>query len=360
MIKLLCILPNLNGGGAERMMSLICNNIDQSKFKVKLLLLDKKGVYLENLNSLVSVDSLESKKVSKSFFKILNYIKKEQPDIVFSTLGHMNCLIALLIPFFRKKIKFIARESNIVSLENRSFIEKLIIKIMYKNFDVIISQSDDMTNDLKENWKIKDSKIKKINNFSDKDFLEKKINEELSEKFSEEKINLISVGRLSKQKRFDKLIESFKNWKNEKDYHLYILGEGEEELKLKELAYKLKLSEKISFLGFQKNPYKYLKNSDVYILSSDYEGFPNVLLEANLCGIPILTNNCKGGINEIVENGVNGYIRNISDINFYEKINELLEMRKNPNHLKEYVDKKFNKKKIIKEYENIFEKVVKK
>ena len=166
------------------------------------------------------------------------------------------------------------------------------------------------------------------------------------------KINLLVAGRLNKVKGFDLLLDVLN--KLDANYHLTILGQGSEEKTLKEIAVKLNIVEKLSFLGFQSNPYKYMKQADIFILSSRYEGFPNVLLEANICGTPVIAFNCPGGTAEIIKNGVNGYLVP------YGNIEEMTNMIKSfdikafdENAIKEFIKKKYAADKIIKKYENV-------
>ena len=116
--------------------------------------------------------------------------------------------------------------------------------------------------------------------------------------FDNEHINLITVGRLEPQKNYDLLIDTVERVPKIK---LFILGRGILENDLKKKIFEKNLNDRIIFLGYDANPYKYLKKADLFIFGSNHEGFPNVLLEAMCCGLPILTTNCKSGPDEIME-----------------------------------------------------------
>ncbi|HET8685246.1 MAG TPA: glycosyltransferase, partial [Methanosarcina sp.] len=110
----------------------------------------------------------------------------------------------------------------------------------------------------------------------------------------------VSIGRLEKVKGFDILIEAISLMKS-KECYFFIIGEGSEESSLKEKVHGLALDNRIHFLGFKPNPYPYLKNADAFILSSRVEGFPNVILEALACEIPVIAVPAPGGTVEILE-----------------------------------------------------------
>jgi glycosyltransferase involved in cell wall biosynthesis len=323
--KILMVVPSMNGGGSERVMSIIANYLDRDKFIIILVLLKNEGVYLKDLEKDIDIIDLKSTKIRYSVIKLFKLIKDSNPDIVFSTLGSLNLILVFLKPLF-KNTKFVARESSIVSIKNKK--EKYpklydwLYKSFYNRFDLIVCQSEFMQKDMIENYHIRRTIV--INNPVDIKKIELLANQNRPRLFLNNKINLLAVGRLHKVKGFDKLLEVISKLSDK--YHLTIIGSGTEEKKLKELAIELSVHEKVTFLGFQSNPYKYMARADVMLLSSQYEGFPNVILESNACGVPVIAFDCPGGTREIIINGVNGYLTESGDvpkllsaIKFYDK-----------------------------------------
>ncbi|SEG41250.1 Glycosyltransferase involved in cell wall bisynthesis [Halpernia humi] len=355
-ISIIFILPDLEMGGAERIVTTIANHLDREKFQPKIMLLRKEGGYLEFLKDDVDIIDLKTPRIRNSLKPILKEIRKRKPDIIFSGFGEVNAYLALFIKLF-PKTKFIARETNVVS----QHVTRKEIKFFYKfynNYHKIICQSDDMQQDLVDNFKIKKEKIIKINNPVDFDFINEKLeNATKPELFSDDFKNVVAIGNLSARKGFDRLLTVFSFLKSEK-IKLHILGDGRDKEILNQLKIDLKL-ENVIFHGQQKNPYQFLKFADLFILSSRYEGFPNVLLEAGACGTYALANNCKGGITEIIQPKINGEISDIENHkNFAEKIKSILKENHDSEAIKNSIKSRFSKEIILEEYEEVLEKIL--
>lgn len=354
--KILFIVPSMRGGGAERVISTLLQHIDKDKFDLNLALITKEGKFLDDIPNHVNLIDLDTKRVRKSIFKIIKTINSLKPDIVFSTLGHLNLLISIIRPFLSNKIVFIGRESNTVSVINKqSKYPKLfdfLYNNFYNNFDHIVAQAEYMKKDLVENYQIKSEKISVINNPIDFENIKKLSNISSKELFDKSKINLLAVGRLSHQKGFDTLLEIMKEL--DEKYFLSILGQGPDEEKLKSTIKEFSLESKVQLLGFQDNPYIYMKQADIFVLSSRFEGFPNVVLEANTCGTTVIAFDCPGGTNEIIINGENGYLVKCQDKNdFIDKLKNIsLQKEINLNLLNKY-----EVSEIINQYTNLFQKM---
>ena len=353
--SILFILPDLNAGGAERIVTTIANHLPREKFSPSILLLRKEGLYLDFLQNDVEIIDIKTPRIRHALKPILKQIRKRKPDIVFSGFGEVNAYLSLFIKLF-PKTKFIARETNVVS----QHVTRKKIRFFYKfynNYDKIICQSDDMMNDLVDNFKIKKDKLIKINNPVDFSFIEEKLeNATKPESYREGYKNVVAIGNLSSRKGFDNLLKVFVKLKQHKVL-LHILGDGRD----KELLHQMKLNlglENVIFDGLQKNPYPFLKFVDLFVLSSRYEGFPNVLLEAGACGTYALANNCKGGIHEIIQPKINGEISDIENHEvFAAKILEILEQNHDSEAIKNSIQSRFSKEIILDKYFEVFEKI---
>jgi len=358
--KIMFVMPSLTGGGAERVMLTLINHIDKSKFIPIFVLTNKEGRFLKVLKTLpkdVEIIDLDTKQARYAIFKIAKVIKEIKPDIVFSTLGHLNLLMAMIRPFFSREIKFISRESNTVSVENKQ--EKYpklfdwLFKNVYNNFDLIITQSKYMRDDLIENFGTKKEKIAVIYNPVDIDNVQNKAQESVKNLYDNSKINLVAAGRLAPQKGFDILVESMKYLDDK--YHVTILGEGDDKEELEALIKTHKVEDKVTLAGFQHNPYVYMDKADFFVLSSRYEGLPNVILESNVCGTPSVAFTSPGGTAEIIKDGETGVlVREFDAKSFADGVKKAVEIEFDSKKIENFCKTNFNVEKIVKEYENNF------
>lgn len=297
-------------GGAERVIATLLNNIDKSKFrKIYLIVLNgEKNAFYLNMELINFID-LKCSRVRYSFIKIIFILWKIRPDIIFSTLNHLNLYLAALRPILPRAI-YIGRESSILTDANKFYgnkkIRNLLSRILYKNLDKIVCQSAYMFADLNKNFLIKKSKLALIYNPVDYTEIINSIKNKMV--FSNNyDLNLTFVGRLSAEKNLKLLLESIRNIKDF-SIELLIVGEGPEYRELMNIASSIVGTHSIKFLGFIYQPYDVIKSSDFLILCSRFEGLPNVALEALALDVPVISLPSPGGIPEIIKHQFNGFI----------------------------------------------------
>jgi glycosyltransferase involved in cell wall biosynthesis len=210
-----------------------------------------------------------------------------------------------------------------------------------------------MRKDLIWNFAVNPNRIVLINNPVNVDFIQKKANEKIDPFFDNKKL-LVSAGRLSYQKGYDLLIKTFSEI-TEYDYYLIIIGQGSDEAQLKKMVIDLNLEDKVVFTGFQDNPWKYIAKADFFISSSRFEGFPNAVIESLACGTPVIANNYKGGINEIINENV-GTIINITDSNEFRRCLSKLSTY-NRRSIMDYCRQKYSLHNIVRQYGELFERL---
>ena len=355
MKQLYLVIPTIRqGGGAAKVFLNLINNLSRNFFYITLVVNKMENYNMPILPNDIKIIDLNVAQSRYAIFKLIKLIVKDKPDIVFSTMGYMNLLIAIVRPLLPKYIRFVARETNTVSIKNKfqphpKLFDWLYTKF-YKNLDTIIAQSEYMKNDLIKNYNIKEANIKVINNPVDISSINKKLMSKL-DCYQNNKINLLAVGRFNSQKGYDSLIYAFS--KLSEKYILNIIGDGKEKENIKLLAKEINIIKRVNFLGFQDNPYAFMKQADLFILSSRYEGFPNVVLEANACGTPVVAFDCPGGTKEIIVDGFNGLMakcQNIDDL--AQKIEEAISAEFDQVEIIENIKTKYGLQNIIKQYEN--------
>ena len=310
--KILFLIPTLGGGGAERVMVTLLKHLDRSRFRLALAVVDiRNAVYLKDIPPDVEFIDLGCLRVRYALPKIIALIWKRRPDVVFCTLGHINLALAIVRNLLPNGVRTIARETSIVS-ENLSAysspsIWALLYRIFYHRHDLLVCQSRYMQDDLVGQFGFPPERSIVINNPVDTKQIRKLANTTLDNvDIASDSLLLVAAGRLSKVKGFDLLIEAMALLDRSpvpqpKALHLCIMGDGELFDELMQLAIIKGVSDKVSFVGFQSNPYAWFARADAFVLSSRHEGFPNVVLEALTCGTPVIATPAPGGTREILD-----------------------------------------------------------
>lgn len=315
--KLMFLIPTLQGGGSERVIVTLARHLDRSKFQVTLVVLDMTGaVYADDVPDDVELINLDCARVRYALSKVFNLVWERRPDVVLSTLSHLNLAVALLRPILPRSTRFLARESTVVTEILRNSrgerLRKMAYRGLYNRFDRIICQSHYMRDDLVENFKVEPQRAIVINNPVDVARIRQMAGDRrvgprrMPPDGCSRPLRLVAAGRLSVEKGFDLLIRAVL-LRCDPNIRLTVVGDGPLRSELEELASVLGVSEQVEFVGFQRNPYPFFVSAHGFVLSSRFEGFPNVVLEALACGVPIISTPAPGGVVEILR-GVTGCV----------------------------------------------------
>lgn len=303
------IIPNLKGGGAERAAANLSINLDKEKFNVFFVVYDSSDIQYDYDGKLLDLNIKESNNLIGKIFnfikraiKIKNMKRNMNIDTTISFLPGPNIINILT----KKDDKIIVSVRANVIRKNKSFYTKVLDYLMKHTFnraDYVTVVSEGIKEDLINTYKIEKDKIVVINNSYDIEKINKLacdfIPEE--EKYLFNGINIITVGRLVHSKGQYHLIRAFKDVLDKGlKLKLIIIGEGSLHDYLQDLITGYEIQDFVHILGFKNNPYKYIYNSDIFILPSISEGFPNVLVEAMICGKPVIASDCKTGPREIL------------------------------------------------------------
>lgn len=355
-------MNNLAGGGAERTIVNILNTIDKEKFNLVLVLgSEQNNDYLNQVYKEIKIIILKANRNRERISKLAAVIKKENPDLLFTTREKNNIVLILSRILSLRKIPVIVREStHRTKSGNNSIIFKLITFVLYNFFACkIIALSYGVKDDLLMNFGIRKRKIEVIYNPVDIENIEIQSNEIIDDvEIDNNYKTIVTIGRLAKPKDYPTLLKSVRLVKDKMDVKVIILGKGPEKENIVELISQLRIEDSVELVGFKDNPYKYLRKADLFLLTSRWEGFAHVIVEAMVLGIPVIATDCKSGPKEIIGENEYGVIVPVGDV---ENISEnIIHILRDENLSDKYSDlgkkraRDFDSKKIIKQYEDLF------
>lgn len=310
-------LPSLRGGGAERVMVTLANGFAKRGHRVDLVLVQAEGPYLPEVCSAVRIVDLNKGRVLTSLMPLARYLRRERPHVLLSTLRHANAVAAMAHRLASSTARLVLREANHVSRSDFSGltgrINLRLYRWAYRSADVIVGISEGVSEAVRELAQVNNTRtiynpinIERIVELSKKD-------DALTDKYKNRHF-ILGVGRLTKQKDFATLLKAFSKVHPFADVDLVILGEGGLRSELEELTSRLGISERVFMPGFVANPYAWMRAAEVFVLSSAWEGFGNVLIEALACGTPVISTDCPSGPREILEDGKWGRLVPVGDV----------------------------------------------
>ena len=311
-IVVLFIIPSLGAGGAERVTITLLRNLDRARFRPMLCVLtqSKRG-FRDEVPADVEVFDLRVARVLSALPRIVDLIWRKRPEVLFSQLSHLNLALAMIRPLLPRQLALIGRESSIVSETVNSYrlpaLWRWCYRRFYRRLDRVVCQSRRMRTDLVEQFNLPLERTILVNNPVDTERVRKLAGEHRPGCVRDgdgRSLQLVACGRLSHEKGYDLLIQAISEFEAGQ-VHLTIGGDGPLMSSLTNQVTQLGIADRVDFVGFQTNPYPYLSRADWFVLSSRFEGFPNVVLEALACGTPVIATPAIGGVSEAFE-GVEG------------------------------------------------------
>lgn len=338
MARLSLFLPNLSGGGAERIMLNLSKEFISRGHNIDLVLVNAKGEYISDIPEDVDVVNFNRSRTLSALPDLIQYLRENEPKGLLSTSTHANIISIWAKIISLCSTNIVVRQPNIPSMGMpTSLKERLLdffISYFYPFADDIVAISHGGKEDLAKNYQIGSEKISVIHNPNNIEQIFRMKRERSGLPEFETDIVILGVGRLNEVKDFTTLIRSFNVLLQERSAELVILGKGNQRSKLEQLAADLQICDYVHLPGFVENPYKYMARADVFVLSSKWEGFGNVLVEAMACGTPVVSTDCPGGPREILQNGRYGKLVPVGDeIALAQAIKETLCTQSDPDHL---------------------------
>jgi len=312
------ILPSARGGGAERVFLNLLHGFDRDVFDLHLIIVNPSGPYLDLVPPDVVLHGLGHGRVSRSIVKLGAVLRRLKPDVVLSNIVHLNLALLIIRPLLPGKSRIYIRESNTpsiaLSMGIKGALFRLLCPVLYPRADGIICPGEAVKRDLGLMFGISPEKIIAIPNPVQVHSIRSRISE-YQVHTHKNAPKLLAMGSLTRQKGFDLLIAAMaKLVKIRPDIQLTLLGAGPEEANLIAQIKKENLSGCITLAGFKDNPYPYFYNADLFVLSSRWEGLPNVVLESLACGTPVVAFDCPGCVNEIFDEPSQGVLVPAGDV----------------------------------------------
>jgi glycosyltransferase involved in cell wall biosynthesis len=285
-------------------MLVLLQHLNRSRFELHLGLFKTKGEFIADVPKDVAVHDLNVSRVRYALPSIVKLAWKVKPNVILSTLAHLNLALILSRFLLPRGTRLLIREAVIASAflqqETRHpQVWKWLYRRFYKRADRIVCLSDSMINDLVERFDVPRMKTVRIYNPVDIERVREMAARE-GNPYSGPGPQLVAAGRLCRQKGFDVLLDAMPAvLARFPDAQLAILGDGPLRSDLVARTRRLGLGEAVQFLGYQPNPWPYLRHADLFVLPSRYEGLPNILLEALALGVPVVATDCPGGTREV-------------------------------------------------------------
>ena len=316
--KVCFVLPSLAGGGAERAAVQILNGLDRTRWDRSIYLFRAEGPYLGQLSSEVRLQTGASTSRLGRWRELWRFIAATNPDLVVAFLSYFTVLSAVRAALTGAKVIFNQQTPMSAFLADADYEWRrplrrrgftAVTRIGYAAADLVIATSRGVARDLGEAFGVDPSRVRVVPNPVDVAAVQAAAAEPL-EAADEQRWRrpvIVAAGRLADAKNYPLLIEALALVRMQVPATLFVLGQGERADDLRRLAAERGLGDVIVWCGFQANPWKYMARADVFALTSRYEGFGNVVVEAMACGVPVVATRSPG-TEDIVRDGVDGLL----------------------------------------------------
>jgi glycosyltransferase involved in cell wall biosynthesis len=317
------VLHDLRGGGAERAMLRLASGFHDAGRRVVLILVKAQGEYLQDVPATIPIVDLASGSVFGAIPKLASWIRRNKPGKILAALTHVNIAVIVASKFARFQGPVVVSERNQISEKAaaaqrvRERITYALTPFIYRRASAIVAVSRGVAQDVVKFTSLPDDRVHYVHN--------PVFNATIGEKAAQASPHpwlddppsdvpvIIAVGRLHHQKDFETLIRAFNHLRTTRPARLIIFGDGAERPTLERLAEHSPFSSDIDLPGFCANPFAAMSRAHLLVLSSRWEGFPNVLVEAMSCGCAVVATKCPSGPDEILDGGRYGPLVPIGD-----------------------------------------------
>lgn len=314
-MKVCFVIPTLTSGGAERVAVTVLSALDARHERVLYLFSGKDGVYFDRVDPAVRVVIAEHTSWLGRMWELSRFLRGFRPDVVMPFLSYFIAAVAVRVAGVSARVVFNQGTPTTGFLADADFgwrrpwrrrVFAIVTRYFYARADAVVATSAGVADDLVANYQVPRSKIRILHNPVDLETIADASREELPAVGGGQPV-VVAAGRLAWVKNYPLLIAAVAELAATTPVQAWILGEGPERQQLESLARERGIAPLVTFLGFQANPWRFMARADVFVLTSAYEGFGNVLIEAMACGTPVVATRSPG-TTEIIDHGVNGLL----------------------------------------------------
>ncbi len=314
-MKICFVIPTLTSGGAERVAVTVLSGLDGRRHERVLYLFSAaNAVYLDRVDPGIRIVVAQQQSWLGRMRELAAFLQEFDPAIVMPFLSYFIAAVAVRVAGVRSVVVFNQGTPTSGFLDDPDFswtqpwrrrAFALMTRFFYARADAIVATSQGVADDLATHYGVPRSKIRILHNPVDLDAIAQHATEPIPGELGDDHPVVAAAGRLAGVKNYPLLIAALADVSADTPVHAWILGEGPEQSALESLARERGIASRVRFLGFQQNPWRFIARADVFALTSTYEGFGNVLIEAMACGTPVVATRSPGTM-EIINDGDNG------------------------------------------------------
>lgn len=314
------VLPTLEGGGAERVFKDLANSFVANGLKVDLVLAWARGPFLKQLDPRIRVIDLGCKGHLSVIPNLVQYFRRHRPRAILSGLEVMNISVIVAQMLSGIQVQIVISVHVVLSNSIRRSLRDSIVlvpmvRLLYPRAAGVVAVSQGVKDDLERWARLPDDRVRVVHNPVDLSAIDRAALEALPGGCTLGPKSVISVGRLSREKDHATLIRAFARVAAaDPEVRLVILGDGPMRYELEALVTELGLEERISLPGFMDNPFAWMSRARLFVLSSRFEGFGNVIIEALAAGCPVVSTDCPGGPRMILDGGRFGRLTPVGEV----------------------------------------------
>lgn len=360
------VIPSLGAGGAERVAVNLCKGLSAARWHPVFVTLLGGGAYARELPP--HAEHIDLGKHGwwdnpATIVRLARLLRERQPDLIHTRIYFMALITWLARAIARSSARQVSAVDNTLSLsledERLTGVRRWMCRRVLPRNDHLVATSRGVRDDLVRNFRVPQERCAVISNGVDVGVVRRRMREALeADRRPDEGPLLVAAGRLVPQKNYPLLLRAFALVRESIPARLLILGEGREKQKLVDLTRSLGVRDAVEFCGFVNNPFKYFRAADLFVMSSDWEGFGNVVIEAMACGTPVVSTRYRHGAEEIITDGTDGLLVPCGDEEaLAEAIRRVLEdeaLRRELGAVAYGHARDFDNAKIARQYEELF------